>query len=81
MSEFDVLAAKAEKDFDLGEFARTVRTCRSYRRFDEGDPIPEALLIELVNLARTVGSGANRMPLRYRIVSAAAERAYRRLSP
>ena len=34
MSEFDVLAAKAEKDFDLGEFARTVRTCRSYRRFD-----------------------------------------------
>lgn len=74
MSEFDVLAAKAEKDFDLGEFARTVRTCRSYRRFDEGDPIPEALLIDLVNLARTVGSGANRMPLRYRIVSAAAER-------
>lgn len=74
MSEFEALAEKAEKDFDLGDFARTVRACRSYRRFDEGDPIPEALLIELVDLARVVASGANRMPLRYRIVSVAAER-------
>ena len=74
MSEFEALAEKAEKDFDLGEFARAVRACRSYRRFDEGDPIPEALLIGLVDLARVVASGANRMPLRYRIVSAAAER-------
>ena len=74
MSEFEALAEKAEKDFDLGEFARAVRACRSYRRFDEGDPVPEALLIELVDLARVVASGANRMPLRYRIVSAAAER-------
>lgn len=74
MNEFEALAEKAEKDFDLGEFARTVRACRSYRRFDEGDPIPEALLIELVDLARVVASGANRMPLRYRIVSSAGER-------
>lgn len=74
MSEFEYLAEKAEKDFDLGDFARTVRGCRSYRRFDEGDPIPEALLIELVDLARVVASGANRLPLRYRIVSVAAER-------
>ena len=74
MNEFEALAEKAEKDFDLGDFARTVRACRSYRRFDEGDPIPEALLIELVDLARVVASGANRMPLRYRIVSVAAER-------
>lgn len=74
MSEFEALAEKAEKDFDLGEFARTVRACRSYRRFDEGDPVPEALLIEFVDLARVVASGANRMPLRYRIVSSAGER-------
>lgn len=74
MREFEALARKAEKDFDLGEFARAVRACRSYRRFDEGDPIPEALLIELVDLARVVASGANRMPLRYRIVSAASDR-------
>lgn len=72
MSEFEALAEKAEKDFDLGEFARAVRACRSYRRFDEGDPVPEALLIELVDLARVVASGANRMPLRYRIVSSPA---------
>lgn len=74
MSEFDELAQRAERDFDLGDFARVVRECRTYRRFDEGDPIPEALMIELVNLARVVASGANRLPLRYRIVSAAAER-------
>ena len=34
MREFEALARKAEKDFDLGEFARAVRACRSYRRFD-----------------------------------------------
>ena len=40
MSEFEALAEKAEKDFDLGEFARAVRACRSYRRFDEGASWP-----------------------------------------
>lgn len=74
MSEFDELARRAERDFDLGDFARVVRGCRTFRRFDEGDPIPEALLIELVDLARVVASGANRLPLRYRVVSKAAER-------
>ncbi len=74
MSEIEQIAERAENDFELGDFARTVRACRSYRRFDEGDPIPEALLIELVNLARVTASGANRMPLRFRPVSAAAER-------
>ena len=74
MSNFDELASCAERDFDLGDFARTVRGARSFRRFDEGDPIPEALMIELVNLARIVASGANRMPLRYRIVSSACDR-------
>ncbi len=74
MSEIIEIANQAENDFELGDFARTVRTCRSYRRFDEGDPIPEALLVELVNLARVTASGANRMPLRFKPVSAAAER-------
>lgn len=74
MSEIDELARLAEEDFDLGDFARTVRACRSYRRFDEGDPIPRTLLVELANLARLTASGANRMPLRFRLVSSANER-------
>lgn len=74
MSEIDELARLAEEDFDLGDFARTVRACRSYRRFDEGDPIPGTLLVELANLARLTASGANRMPLRFRLVSSASER-------
>lgn len=74
MSEIIKIANQAENDFELGDFARTVRACRSYRRFDEGDPIPEALLLELVDLARVTASGANRMPLRFKPVSAAAER-------
>ena len=74
MSELEELASAAERDFDLVEFAENVHACRSYRRFDEGDPIPETLLVKLVDLARVVPSGANRLPLRYRVVSAAAER-------
>lgn len=70
----DGTAERAEKDFDLGDFANTVRACRSYRRFDEGDPIPAALLVELADLARVVASGANRQPLRFRTVSEAAEK-------
>lgn len=60
-------------EFGLEDYARLVRACRSYRRFDEGDPIPRALLEELVELARNVASGANRMPLRYRVVTEAGE--------
>lgn len=74
MSEIDELARLVEEDFDLGDFARTVRACRSYRRFDEGDPIPRTLLVELANLARLTASGANRMPLRFRLASSANER-------
>lgn len=74
MNEIIEIANQAENDFELGDFARTVRACRSYRRFDEGDPIPEALLLELVDLARVTASGANRMPLRFKPVSATAER-------
>lgn len=42
---------------------------RSYRAFDESAPIDEATMRELVDLARRTGSGMNRQPLRYRILS------------
>lgn len=60
--------------FGLDDLGQLVRASRSYRRFDEGDPIPRALLEELVDLVRNVASGANRMPLRYRVVTEAGER-------
>lgn len=67
-------ATRALTRFGLDDFARTVRITRTYRRFDEGDPIPADLLEGLVELARLTASGANRQPLRYRIVSDAATR-------
>lgn len=73
MADLNRVARDAEQAFDLSEFASTVRSCRSYRRFDEGEPVPEALLVALVDLARTTASGANRQPLRYRIVNSSAE--------
>lgn len=36
MDELDKVAQGAEQAFDLAEYAKTVRACRSYRRFDEG---------------------------------------------
>lgn len=74
MSDVENAAAAAEREFGLGTLAATVRRCRSYRRFDESDPIPRDLLVELVNVARDVASGGNRQPLRYRVVSEASER-------
>ena len=41
---------------------------RSYRAFDESAPIGEETMRALVELARKVGSGMNRQPLRYRIL-------------
>jgi nitroreductase len=38
---------------------------RSYRRFDEGAPVGEAALRDLVALTRRVPSAANRQPLKY----------------
>lgn len=40
---------------------------RSYRRFDEGAPITEQTLRELVDLARLTPSAANLQPLKYRL--------------
>ena len=68
-------AARALARFGLDDFVHTVRTTRTYRRFDEGDPIPADLLEGLVDLARLTVSGANRQPLRYRVIVDAATRA------
>ena len=50
-------------------FTRLVRENRSYRRFNEADPIPRKLMTEMVDLGRICPSGANRQPLKYMIVS------------
>lgn len=58
----------------MTDFSELVRRCRSYRRFDEATPIPREALIGLVDLARQTASGANRQPLRYRVVTDEGER-------
>lgn len=50
-----------------------LRDNRSYRRFDASRPIGRDQLEELVGLTRLCASGRNLQPLRYRIVSDAAE--------
>lgn len=56
-------------------FSELVRAARSYRRFDEAAGMPRDVLVDLVDAARQTASGANRMPLRYRIVVSDEERA------
>ena len=50
------------------DFKELVRKNRSYRRFDGGRAIAREDLVALVALARLTPSGANRQPLRYRLV-------------
>jgi nitroreductase len=45
---------------------------RSFRRFDESEPIARDTLVELVGLARCTASAGNRQPLKY-ILSADSE--------
>lgn len=59
--------------YDLDDFSALVRACRSYRRFDEAARVPRDLMEDLVDIARVTASGANRQPLRYRLVSDPAE--------
>ncbi|MBE6469309.1 MAG: nitroreductase family protein [Coriobacteriaceae bacterium] len=59
---------------DLAAFGALVRNARSRRRFNEGAAVPREALTSLVDIARQVPSGANRQPLRYRLVTDAAER-------
>lgn len=42
-----------------------VRLNRSFRRFDQAHAVDSATLVDLVELARLVGSGMNLQPLRY----------------
>ena len=46
-----------------------IKSCRSYRRFDESDRIDRKLLAAWVDAARLVASSGNAQPLRYAIVS------------
>lgn len=62
-------------DDKMAGFSNMVRACRSYRRFDEGAGMPREVMVDLVDIARQTASGANRMPLRYRVVSLDEERA------
>ncbi len=67
---------QAKLSLGLLDFEDTVRTCRSYRRFKEDEPLGRGFLLALVDIARKVASAANRQPLRYAIVdepSACAE--------
>lgn len=48
---------------------------RSYRRFHEDFPLDEETLVDLVALTRLCPSGANRQPLKYRVVCSAEENA------
>lgn len=51
----------------------TVKACRTYRRFHEEDRIDADLLRSWVDTARFVASSGNAQPLRYAIVSEAAQ--------
>jgi nitroreductase len=56
-------------------FFELVRQARSIRRFIEADPIPAEIVRRLVDITRFVPSASNEQPLRYRLVTEAAERA------
>ncbi len=56
-------------------FADLVRKARTYRRFDESDPIPVETLRGFVDIARIVPCGGNSQRLRYMIVSTPEDRA------
>lgn len=50
-------------------FKNLVKANRSYRRFDEKEPISYETMLDLVDTARLTPSAANRQPIRYKIVS------------
>ena len=56
------------------DLATLVHDARSCRRFVEADPIPEALLLQLVDIARLAPSSRNQQALRFLIVSRPEER-------
>ena len=54
-------------------FKELVLKNRSYRRFFENKKIEKDELVNLVDIARNVASGANRQPLRYKVVCDASD--------
>lgn len=66
-------AARAFEEHGIEGFSSLVRSCRSYRRFDESARIPADLLTGLVDLAHLCANGANAQRLRFRVVSDADE--------
>ena len=62
MNPNPVDSAKEAYIMDLHDM---VLKTRSYRRFDASVSIKKETLLELIELARRTGSGANRQPLKY----------------
>ena len=54
---------------------------RSYRRFYQDRKVSVKELEELVDIARNVASGANRQPLRYKVVCDASDNELMRCFP
>ena len=54
-------------------FSELVRKNRSYRRFDNGFPVDQDVLKQLIDLSRYTSSSKNRQPLRYLIVTENAD--------
>lgn len=69
------VARGAQMEYGFDDYAALVRRCRSYRRFDEDDPIELGVLLGLVDCARLSSCGNNMQRLRFHVVSAAEERA------
>ncbi len=68
-------AAQAQAAYGMNDMAQLVRSCRSYRRFDESQELSADYLLGLVDLARLCANGANAQRLRFRVVTDADERA------
>ena len=50
------------------EIMKLMEWCRSYRRFDQSKPVPEAVLERIMEAARLSSSASNRQQLRFVVV-------------
>ncbi len=57
----------------MKELLELVKKNRSYRRFYQEERITKEQVLALIELARNTASGANRQPIKYKIVTQAAE--------
>ncbi len=57
----------------LNEFSALVRQARSHRRYNHAPTISRDVVVQLIDAARNVPSAMNVQPLRYRVVTDAAE--------